>query len=308
MLFQETIANWEDWGRVYQSIPAFTPLALEICRREGLAFAPLSPLTPGTNAVFRVGGAVVKIFFPAESGLDPEPDFQAETAVSRWLGERGVPTPRVLAAGLLADRYDFRYLVTEFAEGQEAGAYLAAASPWEKRAFAGKLRALLDRLNQPARGLLPAVDLRRRAVENPRLGKLPPSLAEDLRRRASGLALVPQVLVHGDLTGENLLIQAGGELVILDCADACLAPAWYELGPIVFELFHADPAPLRALAGEESPAAFVERTLDSVCLHDFGADLLRTTWEREGLPPFQSLTAAREFLRCRLGGEGSKMM
>lgn len=35
-LFTETVENWKDWGRVFQSIPAFTPLAEEICRREGL--------------------------------------------------------------------------------------------------------------------------------------------------------------------------------------------------------------------------------------------------------------------------------
>ena len=40
MLFSETIQNWDDWGRVFQSIPAFTPLVREIFRREGLPFAP----------------------------------------------------------------------------------------------------------------------------------------------------------------------------------------------------------------------------------------------------------------------------
>ena len=53
MLFSETIQNWDDWGRVFQSIPAFTPLVREIFRREGLPFAPLQNLTPGTNGVFR---------------------------------------------------------------------------------------------------------------------------------------------------------------------------------------------------------------------------------------------------------------
>ena len=57
---------------MYQSIPAFAPLIQEIFRREDLPFSPLSPLTPGTNAVFRSGELVVKVFFPKESGLDPE--------------------------------------------------------------------------------------------------------------------------------------------------------------------------------------------------------------------------------------------
>ena len=58
-LFTEAVESWRDWGRVYQSIPAFTPLAKEIFRREGLPWQPLSPLTPGTNGVFRSGELVV---------------------------------------------------------------------------------------------------------------------------------------------------------------------------------------------------------------------------------------------------------
>ena len=103
MLFTHTIRSWHDWGRVFQSIPAFTPLAREICRREGLPWAELTPLTPGTNGVFRCGEAVLKIFFPKESGLDPALDFSTELAAARQAASWGVPTPPVLAHGCLQD-------------------------------------------------------------------------------------------------------------------------------------------------------------------------------------------------------------
>ena len=74
--FHERISCWDDWGRVYQSKEAFSPLVEEIYRREKLPFAPLQNLTPGTNAVFRVGNTVAKVFFPRESGLDHTPDYQ----------------------------------------------------------------------------------------------------------------------------------------------------------------------------------------------------------------------------------------
>ena len=64
MLFNELIHNWSEWGMVFQSVEAFTPLAKEIFRREGLAFSGLENLTPGTNAVFRAGDYVIKIFVP----------------------------------------------------------------------------------------------------------------------------------------------------------------------------------------------------------------------------------------------------
>ena len=70
MLFNEPIHNWNEWGAIFQSIEAFTPLAREIFRRERLAFSGLENLTPGTNAVFRAGDYVVKIFAAKESGFD----------------------------------------------------------------------------------------------------------------------------------------------------------------------------------------------------------------------------------------------
>ncbi len=181
MLFFETIGNWGDWGRVFQSIPAFTPLVREIFRREGLPFAPLQNLTPGTNGVFRCGDLVVKVFFPQQSGLDPEPDFRNEAAVCGHLTKLGVPVPKLLAQGLVRDKYDFYYLITQYIPGQEAGDWLPAASPGEKEAFARQLKELLALVNQPAPGLIPPVDLRRRGGENPRLAHVAPGLAEELR-------------------------------------------------------------------------------------------------------------------------------
>ncbi len=287
-LFQKTVSNWKDWGAVYQSIPAFSPLAAEIYRREGLAFSPLQSLTSGTNAVFRSGNTVVKIFFPKESGLDPAPDFHNEAAVCGRLTETGIPTPRLLAQGCIRDKYDFYYLITEYAEGREAGDWLLEASPEQKRSFVRRLKNVLCKLNCPASGLIPSIDLLKRAVENPRLSELPDSLAKDLQDRVKILDLSQTVLVHGDLTGENLLVTHKGDVLVIDCADACLAPAWYELGPIAIELFRCDPFLLREFAGD-NPEEFIERLLDSISLHDFGSSLLQSAAQKTGTAPFSGL-------------------
>lgn len=298
-LFHETVEGWDDWGRVYQSIPAFSDLAREIYRRENLPFAPLQNLTPGTNAVFRSGNTVVKIFFPKESGLDPAPDFHNEAAVCRWLTEREIPTPRLLAQGCIRDKYDFFYLITEYVQGKEAGDWLSAASAPEKLAFVKRLKEILCKLNCPASGLIPSIDLLKRAVENPRLSELPDSLAKDLQDRVKSLNLSQTVLVHGDLTGENLLVTHKGDVLVIDCADACLAPAWYELGPIAIELFRCNPFLLREFAGEHQEE-FTERLLDSLSLHDFGAGLLLTAAQREGIAIFPSLRDVKAFIIKKL--------
>ena len=58
-LFTERIECWEDWGRIFQSVPAFEKLIRHIFDKERLPQAKITHLTPGTNAVFRVGDYVV---------------------------------------------------------------------------------------------------------------------------------------------------------------------------------------------------------------------------------------------------------
>ena len=219
MLFTESIQSWRDWGRVFQSIPAFTPLAREICRREGLPWAELTPLTPGTNGVFRCGEAVLKIFFPKESGLDPALDFSTELAAAQQAASWGVPTPPVLAHGCLQDKYRFYYIATRYSPGKEAGPWLRDATPAQQAAFVERLRQLLPQLHRPTQAL-PRRDLRQEARVNFRLEKLAPSLREEVLARLEGLPLEPAVLTHGDLTGENLLVQEDGSFVVIDWADA----------------------------------------------------------------------------------------
>lgn len=301
MLFNEPIHNWNEWGAIFQSIEAFTPLAREIFRRERLAFSGLENLTPGTNAVFRAGDYVVKIFAPRESGLEPQVDYSNESAVCGALTRWGISTPRLIAHGKIQDTYLFYYLITEYCPGEEAGTWLKKANPSQLEDFIWQLKGLLQTLHRPAEGLIPSVNLLGRALDNPRLERLLVSLRDEMAERAARLNLADPVLVHGDLTGENILIGADNRPIIIDCADACLAPWWYELAPLVFELFHCRGDLLR-LFEDTDPEVFVEQVMDAVCIHDFGANMLWDTAARERIPCFSHLAEVKDFLMDRMCG------
>lgn len=222
-------------------------------------------------------------------------DYTNESAVCGTLTRWGISTPRLIAHGKIQDAYLFYYLVTEYCPGEEAGTWLESASPSQLEDFIRQLKGLLQTLHRPAERLIPPVDLLGRALDNPRRERLPVSLRDEMAERASKLNLTNTVLVHGDLTGENILIGADNQPIIIDCADACLAPWWYELAPLVFELFHCRGSLLR-LFMDTAPEAFVEQVLDAVCLHDFGANMLWDTAVREGIPCFSHLAEVKDFL------------
>jgi serine/threonine-protein kinase RIO1 len=128
---------------------------------------------------------------------------------------------------------------------------------------------------------------------------LPSPLREDFVDRQKAAAErgggASRVLVHGDLTGENVMVREDGSLCILDWADALPAAETYEWPPLVFELFRCDPE-LVGFFCEEDPQGFAAKLVDALTLHDFGADILLAWQEREGLV-IDSLEELEEWLK-----------
>lgn len=81
----------------------------------------------------------------------------------------GVSAPRLLAAGVIEDRYRFPYLIMERLSGVSLGALLESdcLSPQEQRRIGRQLREITDRMNTPLSRLF----LSRRA--GPRPGQSP---------------------------------------------------------------------------------------------------------------------------------------
>ena len=271
-LFAEPIDGWRDWEKLYQSIPAFTPLAEHILRKENLPVVPLEHLTPGTNAVFRAGEVVLKIFAPPESGFNTPDELQTEIYATRRAGQLGIAAPKLIAEGRVEDKYNFDYMIMEFIEGIEFTEAVKTMTDEEKLAFGKKLRRITDKMNvpcEPFNGIDPIHDRSRWE----RWEKYPVRFQEERAAWVEAQEFGEVVFCHGDLCGDNMLIDPQGEIFIIDFADAVLAPIDYEHALLAAE-FNFDPALMRGYFGDEPPEALARRCFEGLLIHDFGGDIV----------------------------------
>jgi len=269
--FTHPITGQKDWGQLYQSIPAFTPLAEHILRKENLPVVPLEHLTPGTNAVFRAGEVVLKIFAPPESGFNEPDELQTEIFSARRAALLGVHAPKLIAEGFIEDKYSFAYMVMEFIPGIEFTEAVKTMNDEEKLAFGQKLRAVTDRMNTPCEPFnnIDAIYAKSRWE---RWVKFPKRFQDERAAWIEAQEFGAFVFCHGDLCGDNMLVDPRGEIFIIDFADAVLAPLSYEHA-LIAAAFDFDPALMRGYFGEEALETLAERCFEGILIHDFGGDI-----------------------------------
>jgi len=272
-LFTEKLESWTDWGQHYQDHEAFAGVVEAIHACNGWEMAEkVEPLTPGTNYVVKCGDRVLKVYAPASVGMTPDEEQTDEIRRIEAAIARGVNTPAVLARGVVHTKYDFYYTVMEYAAGQEAGSWMKTADEEDKERFCQRLTGVLCALH----GATMRVDmesLRQQALGNPRWKRYSEAFRKEAAVRIGELMLGFGVECHGDLTGENVLVN-GEELMLLDFADGCTAPFWYEWPPLFVDLLSGEGkliAPF--LLGMEKEYA-ADLFADALLLHEFGPDIL----------------------------------
>lgn len=268
MLFNETITNLAHWGRVFQNKALFEPLAREIFDQCGLPFPGLECCLPGSNAVFGAGAHILKIFAPEQSQIGGEGEFLAETYGLNRAEALGVPAPRVLASGVIRDRYVFRWLLLERIEGCPPGE--GRHADWT--ALGRRLREHVQRLDTPC---APFGDrpLRSAPAES-RWALFPERFRREREAFLEGWQ--PEtVFVHGDLNSDNLLVTPEGELYLIDFADCRRAPFETELAALVCDGFALPPQWNRGFLGSDDRARTAAALVRGLLLHDYGAWIIR---------------------------------
>lgn len=305
-LFTNEIHDWNSWGAVYQSIEAFKPLIHEIFAREQLKGSEqISHLKPGTNAVFKAGTYVIKIFAPTSSGLNTDQDYKAERLAMQRAIDQSVRTPNIVAASKIVDKYEFKYIIMDFIEGQSTGDAIQGFTLEQKRQFVGKLHEDMVKLNT-----LPDVEVGRdvimeRVIHNDRWNIVSPGVKKQVENFLYQYELGTCMYVHGDLTGDNVLIDSKEQVYIIDFADSTIAPVEYEYPGIVFELFHSDAETVHEFikCRNLNYNEFIELLFAGTLLHDFGANFVKFIYEKhtgKGIGEMSQISEFKELIHRHL--------
>ena len=239
-LFTHHITNWSKWGHTFQSIPAFEKLVAHIFHKEGLPLAPMENLTPGTNAVFKVGQYVIKIFAPPTFGQGFGTDMDIELFGMRWAQAQQVPAPRLVAHGEVADKYLFKYMIMTFIPGKLLEEIEPQLTDADKITIGKNIREITRRLNKPCENFTP-IDMLGYALADKEWENegFPASFQQERLDYLKQVTVDPgsKVYCHGDFHPGNLVVDDQLNVYLLDFADAMYAPAEYELVYILSALF-----------------------------------------------------------------------
>jgi len=266
-LFNKSLNSQRDWEDIHQSITAFTPLIEHILKKENLAVTEIENLPPGTNAVFKAGNYVIKIFAPVESNVEQRLP-QTEILATQRANQLGIPVPKVIASGIIEDNYHFAYLITEYIDSVD----IAALTDSEKIKLGHKLRSITEKMNthcKPFQGIntldvngyYHCWDTYSKSFKKERLDYI------------STQTYGENVFIHSDLCGDNLLLTPHGDLYIIDFADAILAPKIYEHACLALDS-GLDPMVLQGFFDNYTDDAFLKMCFNGLLILHYDPEMI----------------------------------
>ncbi|MCL1913719.1 MAG: aminoglycoside phosphotransferase family protein [Eubacteriaceae bacterium] len=275
-LFKYKICSWADWEKIYDNPESFLPLVRHIFERECLPFNMVETLDPGTNAVFKVGSLVVKIFAPKQAGMSVGTNFAIESFGMEWAKSQGVGTPNIVASGFVEDKYTFLYIIMEMASGISFAKTSETLSFDEKLVVGQRLRDICDKLNKPC-GDFGSIDVVENAINYNEWHGYPQTFKEERLGKLAMMDIDKQarVFCHGDLNSDNVFIDRSSlVLSLIDFADAVFAPAGYEHALVACELFAFEAPYMQGFFGSYIIDEIVDLCATWLPVHDSGEFVL----------------------------------
>lgn len=249
--------------------------------------------------MFKADDLVIKIFVPKESGINTEYDFLTELSVMKFAMYKGISVPKIIAHGEFCDKYLFRYIVMEYVLAEVSINELLSFPISQKKEFVKRLNKIIFCLHQPFENLPKLPNLKKQGNRTERMNGLYPTLIKEFLICAETQDFSKMVLVHGDITRDNLILCSNGTLTLIDFADCIVAPEYYELPAIIFELFLCDKELISAYIGDDETEKFLEMLIRGISIHLFGGFVLKDYFSRLGIPidRVKSIAELKQLLR-----------
>jgi hygromycin-B 7''-O-kinase len=220
------------WRALRRDFAGQRPAFEAIAARHGLAASELAPLDKGTHLVWATGSSVLKLFVPLWSE-----DASLETTMLEMASEAALPAPRLEARGELEG---WRYVVMSRVAGEHLGDAWRSLDDGGRSRLAAHLGETMAAIAALPRERLEDRAITQEALIAERLERIlsdqrerggDQALDAELRQFLADLpALVPSenVVLHADLTDDNVLVSGGRITGVIDFADAFVGPATYE--------------------------------------------------------------------------------
>jgi serine/threonine protein kinase len=242
-----------------------------------LPFEKIENLKPGTNAVFKIGDYVLKIFVPAGIGDGYGTNIDVEIFGMRFANERKVPAPKLIAWGEFSDKYRFQYMIMEYINGKtldEAEKYLSYN---DKVTIGKKVREITDKLNAPCENFtsVDAIEHSKNDGEWAACG-FPPSFLKERLEYLNTLKIEnrDKVYCQCDFHAENVLVDKDLNVYLIDFADAMYVPKEYEKAYVASALFCFEKPYMTGFFGDYKTEEIVELCMTYLPFHAWGHSTL----------------------------------
>lgn len=234
-----------------RDLDAQRPAVEAVAARHGLPCGELAPFSQGTHIVWGTQRSVIKLFVPTW----PE-DARVEGTILERLVGAGLLVPQLESSGEVEG---WPYLVMSRLPGQGVPEAWPGLDAEARERLAYDIGRAMARL-----AALPVIGLDAlRAPQESLLAERRPRLLQDQRERGGDDALESQlrsfldalppllpaesVLLHADLTADNILVHEGRLAGFIDFADAFVGPWTYELAATSCFVMQGDRRSQRAL-------------------------------------------------------------
>jgi hygromycin-B 7''-O-kinase len=227
-----SIPDLAAWRALRRDLAAQRPAFEAIAARHGLAATELSPFDKGTHLVWATERSVIKLFVPLWNE-----DASFETTLLELVSGTGLPVPQLEAQSELEG---WRYVVMSRVSGENLGVAWRDLDDGARSRLAAHLGETMAALATLPGEKLEARAITQEALIAERLVRILPDQRErggdealevELRQFLAEMAPLvsgESVVLHADLTDDNVLVTGDRITGVIDFADAFVGPATYE--------------------------------------------------------------------------------